>query len=120
MSLQGLQRSYTFEEKAHGNTPNAGSDVRSTRLPAHQKPSSKSEFSNYHGHEPSRFKRNEDTFEKEDQETGKGEDVSDGHKELFPRFDNDPEAMASPYHHLERDNSVLKRDDKEQMTFLTK
>ncbi|KAJ0419144.1 hypothetical protein BJY00DRAFT_324506 [Aspergillus carlsbadensis] len=117
MSAQRLQRSSTFEETSHGTILIRERDFRGRRLPEHQHPSLGSKPAHHRGHGLSPVRREADVF-KDDQETEKVEDVAAGHRDLFRRFNSDPEAMANPYPHLERDSSVLKRDDKDQSTFL--
>jgi len=117
MSAQRLQRSSTFEETSNGTIPIRERDFRGRRLPEHQHPSLVSKPAHYRGHGLSPVRRKADVFN-DDQETEKVEDVAAGHRDLFHRFNSDPEAMANPYPHLERDSSVLKRDDKDQSTFL--
>ncbi|KAL4881677.1 hypothetical protein BJY04DRAFT_218119 [Aspergillus karnatakaensis] len=115
--VQGLRRVNTFEELANNGTPVRESNARERKLPEHQKPSIQSELASHRGHGPPHARRNEDQLE-DNKETGRREDVSDGHRALFKHFDKDSEAMASPYALLQGNRSVLKRDDNEQQTFL--
>ncbi|KAL4960196.1 uncharacterized protein BDV14DRAFT_183134 [Aspergillus stella-maris] len=117
---QTLRRSNTssFDEPANGKMSTRESNIRAKRLPEHQKPASQSELSSHRGHGSSNARRIIENLEENDDSAVELEDVGDGHKALFRYFDSNPEAMASPYTHLEHNSSVLKREDKEQMTFL--